>query len=102
MHGVSVSAVAAASPPDWSSGNSWNGWNSAAPAGMAGMAAPMTSPMGTPLSPMKMELVERIKAYQKGDPQQKETWASFCGSTKDPARHSVEKLQEFVSSYGVP
>eukprot|EP00913_Durusdinium_trenchii_P027366 g25673.t1 len=48
------------------------------------------------LDPEKAKLVERIKAYQKGSNEQKETWYSFCGEVKDPARHDTTKLQERV------
>ncbi|CAK9083235.1 Polyadenylate-binding protein 3 (AtPabN2) (AtPabN3) (Poly(A)-binding protein 3) (Nuclear poly(A)-binding protein 3) (Poly(A)-binding protein III) (PABIII) [Durusdinium trenchii] len=54
------------------------------------------------LDPEKAKLVERIKAYQKGSNEQKETWYSFCGEVKDPARHDTTKLQEFVTNYAVP
>mmetsp|Transcript_89418 Transcript_89418/g.227417 ORF Transcript_89418/g.227417 Transcript_89418/m.227417 type:complete len:196 (+) Transcript_89418:3-590(+) len=52
--------------------------------------------------PMKEPLVHRIKAFQKGGPEQKEVWQAFCGATKDPARHDAAKLREFITMFNVP
>jgi len=60
---------------------------------------PAATPQG--VDPMKDELVSRIKAFQKQGNEQKDMWSGFCGATRDPARHPVEKLQEFCNTYGV-
>lgn len=57
--------------------------------------------MGGPMDPEKEMLVTKIKAYQKQSPECKEAWSSFCGTTKDPARHSAEKLAEFAAAFGL-
>merc|ERR1712096_584299 len=50
-------------------------------------------------------LVNRVKAYQKEGPEQKELWGAHCdqnlGGVRDPARHDVEVLQNFMRTYGV-
>jgi len=53
----------------------------------------------SPLDPMKLELVERVKAFQKTGEQQKMAWYSFCGNIKDPAKHEPSKLQEFIECF---
>merc|ERR1740123_2605760 len=40
----------------------------------------------------KQGLVDRIKAFTKGGPENKEAWCGYCGPTKDPARHATQKL----------
>ncbi|CAJ1401109.1 unnamed protein product [Effrenium voratum] len=54
------------------------------------------------LDPEKAQLVERIKSFQRAATTQKETWYSFCGDVKDPARHEKAKLQEFVAMCNMP
>lgn len=49
--------------------------------------------------PVKADLVQRVKNYQRGGPQQKEAWATFAGVTLDPSRHTVEMLSEFVQTH---
>lgn len=61
-----------------------------------GMGASSSSDQG------KDVLVQRIKAYQKGGSDRKEAWGAFAGSTKDPARHDVSKLLDFIALYDVP
>jgi hypothetical protein len=51
---------------------------------------------------IKDTLIQRIKAYQKGGDEHKETWYKFCGVNRDPSRHDAHKLQEFVTTYNVP
>lgn len=51
---------------------------------------------------VKDTLISRIKAYQKGGDEHKETWYKFCGVNRDPSRHDSQKLQEFVTTYNVP
>eukprot|EP00931_Biecheleriopsis_adriatica_P005670 TRINITY_DN107161_c0_g1_i1.p1 TRINITY_DN107161_c0_g1~~TRINITY_DN107161_c0_g1_i1.p1 ORF type:complete len:171 (+),score=39.92 TRINITY_DN107161_c0_g1_i1:65-577(+) len=52
--------------------------------------------------PVKAELINRVKTYQKASQAQKDIWYSFCGEIKDPARHDVAKLQMFCTTYSVP
>merc|ERR1712217_321241 len=58
--------------------------------------------MGMGSDPDKDGLVQRVKAFQKASPENKETWSSFCGATKDPARHSAEKLNAFIQLFSIP
>merc|ERR1719330_875351 len=58
-------------------------------------------PIG-PLDPEKQMIVDRIKAWQRGSPENKEVWVQFCGSTRDPARHDLPKLQEFCRLCNIP
>jgi len=87
--------------------------------GMAGMArstismgtlgAPAAKRMRTevfPISsgdPEKDALVSRVKAYQRSGDEQKQTWWTYCdtmlGGKRDPAKHDVATLQEFVDTH---
>lgn len=49
----------------------------------------------------KAGLVEKIKVFQKGNRENAEVWSSFIGSTRDPNKHEVAKLQEFCATYGL-
>merc|ERR1712232_510450 len=59
------------------------------------------APQG-PADPETAALAARVKAFQKGSPEQKEMWYSFCGAVKDPNRHDAASLEEFCQLYGVP
>lgn len=52
-----------------------------------------------------VQLVEKIKAYQKQGEQQKETWHSHCdvnlNGVRDPSRHDSATLMKFISTYGL-
>jgi len=48
------------------------------------------------------QLVDRIKSFQKSSSSAKEAWSSFCGTTKDPARHDAARLQQFIDEHQVP
>ena len=60
----------------------------------------------------KAMLVRKIKAYQAADSRHREAWDTFCDTlgdpshprnpTKDPARHAVQTLEQFVQQYVVP
>nr|ACU45151.1 unknown [Prorocentrum minimum] len=52
--------------------------------------------------PLKASLVARIKQYQRVDKSQLEAWYGFCGEIRDPGRHTVAELQEFIRVCGVP
>lgn len=51
----------------------------------------------------KAELVERIKALQRSDPQAKQAWWDYCDNNlsgkKDPNRHEDYTLQDFLTQY---
>lgn len=51
----------------------------------------------------KTELVNKIKALQRSDPDAKGAWWQFCDEqmegVKDPNRHEKETLQQFLMSY---
>lgn len=71
--------------------------------GGMGPTSMSTGGMGTSATdPAKEVLVQRIKQYQKSGNDQRDEWHNFAGSTRDPARHDVNKLQEFISLYNVP
>eukprot|EP00927_Polykrikos_kofoidii_P044722 TRINITY_DN38610_c0_g1_i1.p1 TRINITY_DN38610_c0_g1~~TRINITY_DN38610_c0_g1_i1.p1 ORF type:complete len:233 (-),score=40.58 TRINITY_DN38610_c0_g1_i1:244-942(-) len=48
-------------------------------------------------------MVERIKEMQRTDPTAKEQWGAYCdnqgGGVRDPAKHDVIFLQDFLSRY---
>merc|ERR1712151_1176954 len=50
----------------------------------------------------KQALVDRIKNFQRQGTQNKEAWYAFCGEMKDPSRHDVQFLKDFVFTAGVP
>merc|ERR1711953_175439 len=56
--------------------------------------------------PQKDELINRIKAFQRGGQEQKEAWWNYCdthlGGNRDPARHDVNTLEDFAVCHGVP
>lgn len=51
----------------------------------------------------KVDLVNKIKALQRSDPDAKTAWWQFCdeqlGGVKDPNRHDAETLAQFLESY---
>lgn len=47
----------------------------------------------------KAALVEKVKVFQKATKDNGEIWGAFCGSTRDPNRHTAAKLQEFCLLY---
>lgn len=53
------------------------------------------------MDPHKAQMVQRIKSFQKASVEQKEIWYSFCGTVKDPARHPVAFLEDFIQKYDV-
>lgn len=54
------------------------------------------------VDPSLIPIINRVKDYQKASKENKESWYSFCGDIKDPARHKEEFLQEFIDKHGVP
>jgi len=82
---------------------------------MMGMAMPNMAVAGAPAAkrmrgaaPMAMggaiDLVARVKAYQKESEQQKNNWHTYCdmhlGGVRDPSRHDAATLQQFLASSG--
>jgi len=66
-----------------------------------------SSPVGAavaaaPTDPLTLQLIQRIKNYQKRGDAERQHWYSVCGRNRDPARHDVAKLQEFIQTFGVP
>jgi len=51
--------------------------------------------------PVKAQLVQVIKDYQKQGQEAKDTWAAFAGLTRDPARHEIGLLKEFATLHGL-
>jgi len=58
-------------------------------------------PVTDQLDPMKAQLVQSIKDYQKQGPEAKEAWANFAGITRDPARHDISLLKEFATMHSL-
>jgi len=58
---------------------------------------------GNTQDPITEVMAERVRAMQKVDPTKKQLWADFCdqqgGTTKDPRRHSIQALEEFLGLY---
>eukprot|EP00435_Cladocopium_sp_Y103_P008285 s1700_g2.t1 len=51
------------------------------------------------IDPEKARIVQRIKSFKKSSLEQKEIWYSYCGAVKDPARHDMAFLHDFVQQY---
>lgn len=53
---------------------------------------------------MKDACVQKIKALQRSSEDAKKQWWNFCdsqqGGVRDPTRHTVRVLQEFLSGLG--
>eukprot|EP00930_Biecheleria_cincta_P050370 TRINITY_DN35521_c0_g1_i1.p1 TRINITY_DN35521_c0_g1~~TRINITY_DN35521_c0_g1_i1.p1 ORF type:complete len:249 (+),score=49.41 TRINITY_DN35521_c0_g1_i1:56-802(+) len=82
------------------------------PAGGPAAAAPRGMKRGpdpgwgsAPMSPLKQQMVEAVKRFQKENPDRKEAWHVFCdtelGGNRDPARHEPDVLQAFLEQQGV-
>lgn len=56
------------------------------------------------IDPAKMQLVQKIKTYQKLGEPQKNAWHTYCDTTLngkyDPARANISALQHFCATYG--
>merc|ERR1719419_1030460 len=54
----------------------------------------------------KLDLVARVKAFQRSGDECKEQWWTHCdqqlGGIRDPARHDTDTLQNFCEEFGVP
>eukprot|EP00927_Polykrikos_kofoidii_P030226 TRINITY_DN2603_c0_g1_i1.p1 TRINITY_DN2603_c0_g1~~TRINITY_DN2603_c0_g1_i1.p1 ORF type:complete len:221 (-),score=32.14 TRINITY_DN2603_c0_g1_i1:35-697(-) len=52
------------------------------------------------------QLVARVKAYQRSSEWNKQQWWDFAdtdlGGVRDPAKHDVATLRQFISTYSVP
>jgi len=85
------------------------------PSMSASMGMGMSTGMGAGMGGVdteKMSYVQRVKAYQRADPLQKQAWDEFCNSigdmqhtknpTKDPMRHDTQTLMDFITTYNVP
>jgi len=73
--------------------------------GMTGMQKKPNLGMAD-MDPVKMQLVEAVKKYQKEQPEMKVHWHTYCdtelGGSRDPSRHSPEVLKAFLDQQGVP
>jgi len=70
-----------------------------------GMGMGMGTGMGTGtgvMDPAKLNLVNRIKNYQKLGQAERDAWCEFSRNTLDPARHDNAKLLEFIKAHDVP
>merc|ERR1712039_675133 len=45
--------------------------------------------------PEKEALVKRVKNFQRKGRAEVDLWHDWCGSKRDPNRHTIEKLKEF-------
>eukprot|EP00933_Yihiella_yeosuensis_P048715 TRINITY_DN4507_c1_g4_i1.p1 TRINITY_DN4507_c1_g4~~TRINITY_DN4507_c1_g4_i1.p1 ORF type:complete len:193 (-),score=28.72 TRINITY_DN4507_c1_g4_i1:47-625(-) len=56
--------------------------------------------------PIKDDLIERIKAFQRSDDDAKQSWHNYCDANpcriRDPSRHTLDFLKVFVERYNVP
>lgn len=56
--------------------------------------------------PVKDQLVAQVKGFQRQGDQEKEVWATYCetylAGVKDPSRHDVGVLQDFVTTHVQP
>lgn len=76
-----------------------------APMGPLGMKMLPPSSMATQ-DPVKDRLVQRIKAFQRSGEMEKQTWWTYCdtmkGTVRDPVKHDIHTLQEFITGHNVP
>ena len=63
---------------------------------------PFTGPYTLGTDPLKDALIERVKGFQRMGGEQKAFWYTFCGSMRDPSRHTVNSLRQFCDTYAVP
>merc|ERR1719375_2036926 len=75
-------------------------------AGLPGEAPPAKRVhMAAQNASLKARLVDRVKALQRSDPVKKEAWWELCDKhyegRRDPGRHNVETLEEFLSAYEI-
>jgi len=72
------------------------------PVGVAGMAGPAAGAMGQG----KEGLVHRVKTFQRSGDEAKQQWGAYCdehlGGVRDPNRHDMATLKQFVDAYGIP
>jgi len=70
----------------------------------------MDAPMGFPAiagsgDPMKDQLAEQVKAFQRKGEIEKETWGrhadQYLGGVRDPMRHDAASLQEFLQTHNI-
>mmetsp|Transcript_17060 Transcript_17060/g.37450 ORF Transcript_17060/g.37450 Transcript_17060/m.37450 type:complete len:404 (+) Transcript_17060:46-1257(+) len=58
------------------------------------------------LDPVKDKLVNAVKSYQREGEMHRELWWNFCdtqfGGVRDPSRHDVNSLRQFLAANGVP
>lgn len=52
--------------------------------------------------PEKDSLVRRVKNYQRKGKSEVELWYAWCGSKRDPSRHTTDRLREFVAKNCIP
>merc|ERR1711862_763794 len=80
-------------------GKGWggDGWS---PYDQVGKGQTKSQP--TLVEPEMVPLINRIKAFQRVSEENKAAWYEFCGERRDPARHRLSKLQEFIDLNGVP
>eukprot|EP00401_Gymnodinium_catenatum_P064669 CAMPEP_0117485710 /NCGR_PEP_ID=MMETSP0784-20121206/15104_1 /TAXON_ID=39447 /ORGANISM="" /LENGTH=657 /DNA_ID=CAMNT_0005280303 /DNA_START=32 /DNA_END=2005 /DNA_ORIENTATION=- len=87
-YGLDVQAAEAASPAF-----GVHGMAGAASFGMEGTGA------AAMMDPIKAQLVQRVKNFQKLGEAERQMWYNHCGHTRDPARHDAAELQEFLNTY---
>lgn len=55
--------------------------------------------------PMKDQLVQKVKSYQRSGPDQKQAWWDYCdnslGGVRDPSKHAAGTLKQFLQSHAV-
>eukprot|EP00659_Diplonema_papillatum_P019425 gene19425-29935_t len=60
----------------------------------------------TDASPEKLELVQRIKSFQRGGAHNKAAWGDFCqlhtDGTRDPLKLSIEVLCDACDTLHIP
>jgi len=75
------------------------------PMGMMGLdlgaRAKIAADMGLLMQqdPEKEALVRRVKDYQRKGKAEGEVWYEWCGSKRDPNRHTSDRLKEFCNKY---
>merc|ERR1719221_1737600 len=81
-------------------GSAQGGVKRGAPGDAFGPAAKRPAMGMDSMDPEKMELVNKVKAFQRADQQCKDAWHRYCdeqlSGVRDPSRHEAETLRTFL------
>lgn len=80
--------------------SSWSSWDDGGAAAQTEMDLKVQNVID------REKLVNSVKTYQRNSEAERDAWWSYCDQNlngfRDPAKHTAEALQQFVTAYGVP